>query len=90
MPPLDIQLVELHLPVDTLDAIVAELTEGGMTYGTFSIGSVRKAPDMAYILWHTPGDVPVTMLVSHASFANEHEARACALDFVLHWNQRLG
>ena len=81
------QTIAISVAPEVLEAMRNEMASGGMT-GTVFIGSVAADLDLAYMLWHDAGEVPLAWTVSKRALEKIETARGDALVFLVRWNNR--
>lgn len=87
MHALIIEQDHLELSPKIIDAMWEELTLGGVRFGMFYVGSIRRLPNMAYFLWHLSGETPVSMIFPLEALSHPSLARIAVGEFLLQWNQ---
>ena len=90
MDELTIELDHFPMNPGLLGVLRAELENGGIDRGRFTVGGITAAPEMAYILWHIAGEAPVSMMFRRDSFGAEEGIRAAARSFLIKWKRRTG
>jgi len=82
-----VTLDNVELPPETKASLEEEFTKAGIG-GVLWIGELRVMPEYVYLLWHAPGEVPVTM-TTRRSDLNPPELPAAIESFMSKWHRRL-
>ena len=90
MPSFIVQTLGITIAPEILAILKQELERAGCNAGMLYVGNIKDVPDVAYILWHLEGEMPVSLMIPKAHLASVENIRELADDFITHWNQRLG
>jgi hypothetical protein len=90
VPQLIIEYENFAAPAEIERVLAEQFRSGGMTYGMLYVGTVTASPDMAYLLWHFAGEVPISTMVPKDDLKTSSAARIVAQEFLMRWNQRHG
>ena len=85
-----VQTVGIEVSSAIQRAFRHEVERAGCDAGVLFIGYIVRVPDMAYVLWHSRGEMPVSMMIRMDDLADEQTARQVAERFATQWNQRIG
>ena len=83
MYALIIEQDQLALSSQIIDAMWEELTLGGVRFGVFYVGSIRRLPGMVYFLWHLSGEIPVLMTFPLEALSHPSLARIAVGEFLI-------
>lgn len=78
---------QLELPSEIIETMRDELTRGGVRFGKFYVGAIRRLPESVYFLWHLTGEMPVSATFPLELLSHPALARIAVEEFLGVWSQ---